>query len=102
MHWPSIICMLILIIYSITIRAQRNDCSRLRQRCEPCARRLTDPVNNLESINRNCRAWISDTWIWRDVNRCDMQIIACENHDRKLDCETVALLAGMRRRRRDN
>uniref|UniRef100_A0A6P4DYP4 Uncharacterized protein LOC108038411 n=1 Tax=Drosophila rhopaloa TaxID=1041015 RepID=A0A6P4DYP4_DRORH len=90
---------LILILYFFSIKAQRLNCNRIRENCQPCMRRLVDPMNDLEFINRDCREKVSERWIWRDVRRCDMQIVACENHDSKLDCDTVARLAGMRRRR---
>ncbi|KAH8339123.1 uncharacterized protein Eig71Ej [Drosophila bipectinata] len=90
---------LIFVLCCFSIKAQRPDCRRLRENCRPCTNRLVDPVNNVDFINRDCREKVGDRWIWRDVRRCDMQIVACENHNVRLDCENVARLAGMRRRR---
>ncbi|XP_017112430.1 uncharacterized protein LOC108136014 [Drosophila elegans] len=89
---------IIFILCCLSIKGQRLNCSRIRENCEPCIRRLVDPINNLDFINRDCRESVGERWVWRDVRRCDMQIVACENHDSKLDCDTVARLAGMRRR----
>ncbi|KAH8300437.1 hypothetical protein KR018_005617 [Drosophila ironensis] len=93
------ICSLIVILCCLSIEAQRLNCTRIRDNCRPCTNRLVDPVNDLEGINRDCRERVGHRWFWRDVRRCDMQIIACEHHDIKLDCENVARLMDMRRRR---
>ncbi|XP_017034076.1 uncharacterized protein Eig71Ej [Drosophila kikkawai] len=96
MQW---LCLFTLILFlgCYSVEAQRQDCRRIKEQCSSCLRRLVNPKNELEYINRDCREKLRDRWVWRDVRRCDMQIIACENHDQKLDCETVARLAGMRR-----
>ncbi|KAH8351507.1 hypothetical protein KR059_005040 [Drosophila kikkawai] len=117
MQW---ICLFTLILFlgCYSVEAQRQDCRRIKEQCSSCLRRLVNPKNDLEYINRDCREKLRDRWVWRDVRRCDMQIIACESkfwvinnyekfifklclnftdHDQKLDCETVARLAGMRR-----
>nr|XP_036671452.1 uncharacterized protein LOC108007517 [Drosophila suzukii] len=88
---------LIIILCCLSIKAQRLNCSRIRENCRPCTRRLVDPINNLEFINRDCREKVRERYIWRDVRRCEMQIFACENHENRLDCENVARLTGMRR-----
>eukprot|EP00099_Drosophila_melanogaster_P021550 NP_648796.1 Eig71Ej [Drosophila melanogaster] len=88
---------LTLILCCLSIKAQSLNCTRLRENCRPCTRRLVDPINDLEFINSDCREKLRGRWIWRDVRRCDMQIVACENHETRLDCENVARLTGMRR-----
>jgi len=70
---------LIIILCCLSIKAQRLNCSRIRENCRPCTRRLVDPINNLEFINRDCREKVRERWIWRDVRRCEMQIFACES-----------------------
>ncbi|KAH8380568.1 hypothetical protein KR009_011491 [Drosophila setifemur] len=95
-----IVASFILVLYCLSIKAQRPDCRRIRENCRSCTNRLVDPINNLDFINRDCREKIGDRWFWRDVRRCDMQIVACENHNIKMDCENVARITGMRRRRR--
>ncbi|KAH8296566.1 hypothetical protein KR054_008012 [Drosophila jambulina] len=96
MQWLCF-CLLILFLGFYSVEAQRQDCRRIKEQCRLCTRRLVDPKNDLEYINRDCRERLRDRWVWRDVRRCDMQILACENHDQRLDCENVARLAGMRR-----
>ncbi|KQS44122.1 LOW QUALITY PROTEIN: uncharacterized protein Dere_GG26945 [Drosophila erecta] len=55
-------------------------CTRIREHCRPCTRRLVGPVNNLEFINRDCGEKLRE----------NLQIVACENHETRLDCENVA------------
>ncbi|XP_039487554.1 uncharacterized protein LOC120449244 [Drosophila santomea] len=93
------LCVFFLTIFlcCLSVKAQSLNCTRIREHCRPCTRRLVDPVNNLEFINSDCREKLRGRWIWRDVRRCDMQIVACENHETRLDCENVARITGMRR-----
>ncbi|XP_001353131.2 uncharacterized protein [Drosophila pseudoobscura] len=86
------------ILWCVAIHAQQPDCRVLRERCESCVRRLNNPSNNVEFMNNGCRERLRRTYHWRNQTRCDLQVIACSAHRRKLDCAVIAELAGMRRR----
>jgi len=70
------ICVL-LILGSVFINGQAPDCRKLRETCDPCIRRLNNPINNVEYINNGCREKVRGRYIWRNQTRCDLQVIAC-------------------------
>jgi len=76
MHITSIICAL-LILGSVFVNGQSPDCRKLRESCDPCIRRLNNPINNVEYMNNGCREKVRGRYIWRNQTRCDLQVIAC-------------------------
>ncbi|EDV52145.1 uncharacterized protein LOC6544465 [Drosophila erecta] len=97
MQSTCIICV-ILILGSVLISGQTPDCRKLKDTCNPCIRRLNNPINNVEFMNDGCREKVRGRYIWKNQTRCDLQVIACGAHKRKLDCLVIAELAGMPRR----
>ncbi|XP_043063608.1 uncharacterized protein LOC108096158 [Drosophila ficusphila] len=74
-----------------------QDCQKLKETCNPCIRRLNNPANNVGFINEGCRRKVRGRYIWKNQTRCDLQVIACGAHNRKMDCLVIAELAGMPR-----
>ncbi|KAH8246276.1 hypothetical protein KR038_009443 [Drosophila bunnanda] len=97
MQLATFACFL-LILGCVVINGQSPDCRRLRETCTRCVRSLNNPINNLDFMNDGCREKVRSTYIWKNQTRCDLQVIACGAHNRKLDCAVIAQLAGMRRR----
>ncbi|EDW76894.1 uncharacterized protein Dwil_GK20707 [Drosophila willistoni] len=99
MHLLNIFAILILMICcGNLVNAQQPDCRQLRLRCDACTRRLNDPANNVQFMNDGCRQKVGNRYRWINQTRCDLQVIACGAHTRKLDCVVIAELAGMPRR----
>ncbi|KAH8386124.1 hypothetical protein KR200_005863 [Drosophila serrata] len=96
MQWVTIACFL-LFLGCVVINGQSQDCQRLRDTCNRCVRSLS-PMKNIDFMNDGCREKVRRTYIWRNQTRCDLQVIACRSHNRKLDCAVIAQIAGMRRR----
>ncbi|KAH8300460.1 hypothetical protein KR018_006898 [Drosophila ironensis] len=88
----------ILILCCILINGQQPDCRKLRETCEKCVRSLNNPINNVDFMNDGCREKLRRTYEWKNQTRCDLQVIACGNHNVKLDCDVIAKIVGMRRR----
>ncbi|XP_016958925.1 uncharacterized protein LOC108030543 [Drosophila biarmipes] len=97
MQMARVICFL-LILGCVVVNAQAPDCRKLRETCNPCIRGLNNTINNVEYMNNGCREKVRGRYIWRNQTRCDLQVIACGAHKRKMDCLVIAELAGMPRR----
>nr|XP_036671453.1 uncharacterized protein LOC108007515 [Drosophila suzukii] len=94
----TIIFCALLILGSGFVNGQAPDCRKLRETCDSCIRRLNNPINDVEYMNNGCRENVRGRYIWRNQTRCDLQVIACGAHKRKMDCLVIAELAGMPRR----
>ncbi|XP_017086250.1 uncharacterized protein LOC108118200 [Drosophila eugracilis] len=97
MHFTSIIAG-ILILGCVVINGQAPDCRQLRETCNNCIRMLNNPINNVEYMNEGCREKVRGRYVWKNQTRCDLQVIACGAHKKKMDCLVIAELAGMPRR----
>ncbi|EDW76895.2 uncharacterized protein Dwil_GK15124 [Drosophila willistoni] len=98
MHFKAILFLFSVVCLGL-IQAQNQDCQTLRRDCDRCVPRLNDPEDrNIPGINRLCRQKLRRTWVWRNINRCELTEYSCRGADRLMNCEVIAALAGMTRR----
>ncbi|XP_030372013.1 glycoprotein-N-acetylgalactosamine 3-beta-galactosyltransferase 1-like [Scaptodrosophila lebanonensis] len=90
-----------LFICCLTINGQRMTCQRWKDRCEVCIRRLNDPSNNMTLFNDKCREKLLLRWEWQNLNRCDLQYVACRANHESLNCREIAYLTRMPRLERN-
>ncbi|XP_001353614.2 uncharacterized protein LOC108151553 [Drosophila miranda] len=94
----NIVLALFVVLCLTLISGQRDDCEALRRACETCSSSLNNPSDrNLPTLNAECRRKTRNTWIWRNVNRCELTRLNCIGSNRRMNCADIAELARMQR-----
>ncbi|KAH8380338.1 hypothetical protein KR009_010086, partial [Drosophila setifemur] len=89
---------LVLCVVLVSGQNVAEECNELERKCRSCVRSLRNENDRrLPTFNRECREKTRNTWRWRDLDRCDVTKLECLGRDRKMNCNDVAQLAGMRR-----
>ncbi|XP_017156795.1 uncharacterized protein LOC108165271 [Drosophila miranda] len=99
MNIPIVLAVFVVVCLTL-IAGQRDDCEQLKRACDSCVNRpenAGDRNRNLPTLNRECRRKTRNTWVWRDINRCELTRLNCLGSDRRMNCDDIAELARMRR-----
>ncbi|KAH8380181.1 hypothetical protein KR009_009352, partial [Drosophila setifemur] len=89
---------LVLCVILVSGQSVAQDCNELERKCRSCVRSLNNSNDRrLPTLNGECRQKLRRTWLWRDVDRCEVTKLECLGWESRMNCADIARMAGMAR-----